>query len=88
MSIIILKHKVENYKNWRLFYDQDKARRDRAGLNEIICGQRTDEPNLVYMIFESSDAGKVREMLKDPELKDLMEDAGVISKPELIILEP
>lgn len=88
MSIIILKHKVENYRNWRPFYDQDRARREKAGLNEIICGQQVDEPNLVYMIFESSDPAKAREMLKNEELKDLMEDAGVISKPELIILEP
>lgn len=88
MSIIILKHKVENYKKWRPFYDEDKARRAKAGLSEIICGQQRDEPNMVYMIFESSDLEKAREMLKDEELKDLMEDAGVISRPELIVIEP
>lgn len=87
MPTVIISHKVENYKKWREIYEQDKERHSQAGLREIVAGQKTDEPNMVYMIFEASDAAKVKEMMQDEQLKDLMDEAGVISKPELIIIE-
>ncbi len=87
MAVIILKHKVENYKKWKPYYDKDVKRRQQAGLKEIICGRDTEEPNRVYMIFESNDPTGVQNMLKDPELKEVMEEAGVLEKPELIIVE-
>lgn len=87
MPTVIISHKVENYKKWKEIYDRDEERRSQAGLREISVGQKSDEPNMVYMVFDSSDPEKVKDMMQDPNLKDLMDDAGVISKPELIILE-
>lgn len=87
MPTVIIAHKVENYKKWREIYDRDEERRSQAGLREIKAGQKAGEPNMVYMIFEASDANKVKEMMQDQDLKDLMDEAGVISKPELIIIE-
>ena len=87
MAIVILSHKVENFKKWKSIYDQDVERRTKAGLKEIVVGQKADEPNMVYMIFETNDTSKVKEMIDDPSLKEIMDEAGVISKPELIIIE-
>lgn len=87
MAVVILTHKVENYQKWKPIYDQDEERRKKAGLKEIICGQKSDEPNNVYMVFETSEPNKAKEMLKDPELKDVMDEAGVITKPEIIVIE-
>lgn len=87
MAVVILTHKVENYQKWKPIYDKDEDRRKQAGLKEIICGQKSDEPNNVYMVFETSEPSKAREMLKDPELKDVMDEAGVITKPEIIVIE-
>jgi hypothetical protein len=87
MAVVILTHKVENYQKWKPIYDKDVQRREKAGLKEIICGQKSDEPNSVYMVFETSDPNKTKEMMKDPELKEVMDEAGVISKPEIIVIE-
>lgn len=87
MAIVILTHKVENFNKWKPYYDRDVERRKNAGLKEIICGKNSEEPNVVYMVFESNDPPRVREMLKDPELKEIMEEAGVLEKPELIVIE-
>ena len=87
MPTVIISHKVENYKKWKEIYDRDEERRSQAGLREISAGQKADEPNIVYMVFEASDSNKVKEMMQDQNLKDLMDEAGVISKPELIIIE-
>ncbi|MFD0975863.1 hypothetical protein [Salinimicrobium gaetbulicola] len=87
MPTVIISHKVENYKKWKEIYDRDIERRSQAGLREISAGQKADEPNMVYMVFEASDSNKVKEMMQDQSLKDLMDEAGVISKPELIVIE-
>lgn len=87
MAVVILNHKVENYQKWKPIYDRDVERRKKADLKEIICGQKDGEPNNVYMVFEAGDPAKVRDMLKDPELKEVMDEAGVISKPDMIVVE-
>lgn len=87
MAVVILNHKVESYQKWKPIYDKDSERREKAGLMEIICGQKSDEPNNVYMVFETSDPGKAKEMIKDPELKEVMDEAGVITKPEIIVIQ-
>ncbi len=87
MAIVIVKHKVENYKKWEAIYNKDLQRRQTAGLKELFYGQDVDTPNEVYIIFESIDPVKARDFLKDPELQALMEEAGVLAKPEMVILE-
>ncbi len=87
MAVVIVKHKVENYKKWETFYNEDLPRRERAGLKEITHGRDMDSQNEVYLLFEISDPQKAREFLKDDELKKVMEEAGVLEKPEMIILE-
>ncbi|MEG9326483.1 hypothetical protein V6B16_00910 [Salinimicrobium catena] len=87
MAVVIVKHKVENYKKWEGFYNDDVQRRQNAGLKEIVHGRNVDSPNEVYLIFESDDAMKAKEFLRDPELKEVMDEAGVLDKPEMIILE-
>ena len=87
MAVVILKHKVENYKKWKSYYDKDVDRRQNAGLKEIICGKDSEEPNMVYMIFESNDPARAREMLQDTDLKEVMDEAGVLERPDLVIIE-
>ena len=50
MSVVILSHTVADYDAWRPYYDADGARRAEAGFKEVICGQRADDPNSVYII--------------------------------------
>lgn len=87
MAIVIVKHKVENYKKWETIYKEDLHRRQAAGLKEVSHGRDVNSLNEVYIIFETIDPDRARDFLKDPELRALMEEAGVLDKPEMIILE-
>jgi hypothetical protein len=85
MAIIILSHDVADFKAWKPHYDGDTARRNQAGFKEIAVGTQADNPKKVYMIWEG-DPAVVQGMLSDPELAAKMKDAGVISKPEVTIV--
>jgi hypothetical protein len=86
MATIILSHKVSDFKAWKKHYDGDAPRREKAKLKEIHVGARTDNPNHVYIIFQTSNVATFEKMFKDPELKVIMKKAGVTSRPTAIIL--
>ena len=85
MATIILSHDVKDYASWKPHYDSDVARRENAGFKELAVGTQSDNSNKVFMIWEG-DPGVLEKMLQDPSLKAKMEEAGVVSKPEVIIL--
>jgi hypothetical protein len=86
MKTVILKHRVADYARWKPIYDADEPRRVSAGLREIKVGQKEDDSNLVYMIWETLDAARLRKMIEDPELLETMKKAGVIGEPEVVII--
>jgi hypothetical protein len=86
MATIILNHKVKDYSSWKSHYDNDSARRSGAGLKEIAVGQKSDDPSMVYIIWETADPSVLDKMLADPDLKNAMDEAGVISKPEVVMV--
>ena len=85
MATIILSHEVKDYASWKPIYDADASRRQSAGFKELAVGTQSDKPNNVIMIWEGN-PDAVNQMLQDPELKEKMESAGVISKPEVTII--
>ena len=87
METIILSHRVKEFNSWKKHFDADLPRRKAAGLKDLKVGRRSDDPNNVYLIFESSNPQGLQKMLKDPDLKRVMDEAGVISAPEVIVLK-
>lgn len=87
MAIVILSHQVADYASWKPHYDGDSLRRKNAGIKDVFCGQKSDDPNLVYMIWETENPESVDQMLGDPDLAKKMQEAGVISKPEVVVVK-
>jgi len=87
MAVVILSHTVADYATWKPLYEQDSARRDAAGLKEVICGQKSDNPNTVYVVWETDTPEAVDQMFADPELAEKMKAAGVTSSPEVVIVK-
>jgi hypothetical protein len=85
MATIILSHDVKDFKTWKPIYIADAARRINAGLVELAVGTKSDNPNKVFMIWKG-DPAVVEKMLSDPDLAEVMKTAGVVSKPEVVIV--
>ena len=85
MATIILSHDVKDFTSWKPVYDADVARRINAGFKELAVGTQSDNPNRVFMIWEG-DPKAVEQMLQDPTLKEKMDEAGVISPPDVTII--
>jgi hypothetical protein len=84
MDVAIIYHKVKDYNAWRPVFDADSTRQKEAGLTEIAVERSADQPNNVKIVFGASDIAKAKAFSSDPQLKEAMDKAGVISKPEIM----
>lgn len=87
MARIFLTHRVRDYAEWRQGYDADAERRSGAGLSEAGHYHSADDPNEFLIVWDTEHSAEdatamVAGMLSDPELGRLMEEAGVLEKPE------
>jgi len=87
MAVVILSHPVADYKTWKPYYDADVDRRTGAGLKEITVGQDSENPNMVYMVFETDNPGVVQQMLSDRDMAKTMKEAGVTAPPKAVIIQ-
>ena len=85
MATIIVSHDVEDFSAWKPHYLADSDRRTSAGLKELAYGTQSDNPHKVFVIWEGS-SSVVEQMMKDPDLADKMKEAGVTSKPEVLVI--
>lgn len=86
MALVIAHHKVKDFASWKPYYTADSERRTANGIIDLKLGTSQEDPNDVYMIWEVADPSKIQGMMTDPELKELMTKAGVISPPELVVV--
>ncbi len=87
MARIFLTHRVRDYAEWREAYDADAERRSGAGLSEVGHYHSADDPNHFLIVWDSEQpvdetVAMVNGMMSDPDLGRLMEEAGVLEKPD------
>ncbi len=87
MKTVIMSHRVKDYKEWKKYFDADKARRTGAGLKEVAVGANSKDRQEVHMIFQTSNLEKAMKIMDETDLKETMKKAGVISEPKMLILE-
>jgi len=87
MAKIIVNHRVADFNKWKEGYSSDAARRSEMGVTEIAVGRKSDDPSMVYLIMDIKEPKHALAMFNDPQLQQAMKDAGVISAPEVVVIE-
>ncbi len=82
---LAVNHEVEDFDTWKSHFDEDSERRAEAGLTLLGMATSPDNPNMVYIMFATSDVERAQEFMNNPELKAVMEEAGVISEPQATV---
>jgi hypothetical protein len=78
---VAVSHRVKDYGIWLKAYDADAASRTANGLIERGIARNLQDSNTVSILFEVSDSTKARARMKSPDLKKIMDDAGVEGPP-------
>lgn len=85
-TTIINSHKVENFAKWKQGFEAGAAMRDLAGIKIVGVYQSVDDQNSITVISEVPNPEMAKAILSAPGMKEAMEKSGVISVPEIKIL--
>ena len=84
--VVIVTHEVKDYNTWRKGYDADDVNRKNAGFTVWGVYDAMNNPNMVTVIGEFPSADAAEAFTTSPKLKEVMEKAGVIGKPDVKVL--
>jgi hypothetical protein len=87
MATIIVNHRVKDYDTWKVGFDSDEERRASAGIKLMSVGQKAGDAGNVYMVFDVVDPSILPAFMGNPEMQAKMQELGVISAPEAIVVE-
>ncbi len=87
MATVFIRHPVADFDSWRPHYDEGAHHRDEAGLTEVGVFQDASDPNSVLVVWNTDNVDGFEAMLADEDLKQKMQDAGVLASPEVWIAE-
>jgi len=82
-EILTVLHECTDFNRWKPIFDADAPNRKAAGLTDLFLLRQTDKPNLIALVMSVSDRAKAQAMAASPQLRDTMQKAGIIGKPEM-----
>jgi hypothetical protein len=86
MVHVLVRHKVEDFDQWKPAYDAHQEARAAAGLRELHLWHNLDAPNEIVLLFEVSEVEQARAFAESKDLNERMTAAGVMGAPEILFL--
>jgi heme-degrading monooxygenase HmoA len=87
MAHILVHHKVEDYTNWKTFFDEHSSFRDQHGSQGGKIFRSVNDPNEIFILFEWDNLQNAQKFTQSDELKEIMQKAGVVGMPEIHFVE-
>jgi len=79
---VMVKHKVKDWAVWKKAFDSHKQARMDAGLTDRVIGHIAGDDHSVILVFAVADIAKAKAFLGSKDLKDKMDEAGVVGPPD------
>ena len=86
MALLVLRHKVKDFANWKKAYDAHASARAAAGLTNGRVHRSADDPSELVLLFDLADIAKAKTFCASPDLQAAMAGAGVVDKPDMYFL--
>lgn len=83
MGTMFVRHEVSDFTSWKPFFDDHAAFRKEHGITDISIHQEVDDPNDVTIVFEYDDLAEAQRFTQSDELREVMQEAGVLGKPNI-----
>ena len=83
MTTMIVRHRVNNYENWKRVYDEFASIRKENGVTGASVLRDADDENLIIVTHNFKNLNAARAFADSNELKSAMHDAGVAGRPTI-----
>ena len=87
MLKVMTKFKVNDFTRWQAGFKDGEGMRMDAGSIGAQVFQSVEDPNTVTVIMDWDDKEKAMAFSRSPELREAQQKSGVISIPEVFILQ-
>ncbi len=86
MATVYVHHKVKDYTAWRKAFDDLTSMRTGYGCTGHKVFQSPSDPNEITILTDWKDIDQAKSYATSPDLKEGMQNAGVISQPDVLFL--
>jgi hypothetical protein len=86
-NYMVIRHTVSDFSAWKTAYEAHETARSAAGLTEKHLLQDADNANQVVIMFEADDLKRAEDFSRSDDLRETMQKAGVVSKPDIYFLK-
>jgi hypothetical protein len=86
MYMMVVRHKVQDFRIWKDAFDAHAPVRLAAGLSNARLFCSTDDANEVFIVFDVADINKAKAFAASEEVREAMANAGVVDKPDVSFL--
>jgi hypothetical protein len=83
---LLIRHKVRDFSEWKRGYDAHSPNRTAAGLTEKHLLRGASDANEVVLLFQAEDLSRAKTFAKSQDLRQTMQNVGVIDKPDIYFL--
>jgi hypothetical protein len=87
MGMLIIRHKVKDYDQWRPMFDKHSLMQQAAGLSNPRVFRSADDKSEIVVVFDTKDTERAKDFAASPDLRETMAKAGVMDDPTIYFLE-
>lgn len=86
--VALVTHRVEDVDRWKAGFDDHESARRAAGILGHHINRAEDDPHLITLLLAISDLDQAKAFTSSPDLGEVMQKVGVVSRPEIQWLQP
>lgn len=87
-AAVLVRHPVADFASWKQGFDDHQSVREKSGFLAHHLNQAEHDPNDVTVFLAASDLDRARAFASSDDLKEIMEEVGVVGPPEMTWLKP
>ncbi len=85
--VLVQKHKVRDYAEWKSHFDSDSGKRKNGGERAYQIFHTTDDPDNLVILFEWDTLEDFTKYVQSREFREAMQESGVLGQPDIQFLE-
>ena len=86
MAVLLIRHRVRQYHDWKAVFDADAAARHAYGALSGRIFRGVSDPDEVVVVLEWDDPERARLFARSDDLRQALALAGVADQPDIWIL--
>jgi hypothetical protein len=88
MGMMIVRHRVRDYGQWRPIFDAHAEMQQAAGLsNPRVYHSADSNKSEIVVVFDTKETKMAKDFAASADLKEAMAKAGVVDTPTIYFLE-